>query len=110
MNSVSEEVFFTKIKRKYKRIPKQTRTTQENIIISKPTLTSTTLETKTIVSESNTTPKVTKKEIIITDKNLLLYIVFGIFVVSLLIIFILLFVIYLNSRRKRYKRIITYFN
>jgi hypothetical protein len=35
--------------------------------------------------------------------------VFGIFVVSLLIIFTLLFVIYLNSRRKRYKRIITFF-
>ncbi len=78
MNSVSEEVFFTRIK------SKQTRTTQENII-SKPTLTSTTLETKTIVSEPNTT----EKEIIITEKNLLLYMVFGIFMVSLLIIFTL---------------------
>jgi hypothetical protein len=106
MNSVSKEVFFTKIERKYERIPKQTLTTQENIIFSKPTLTSITLETKTIVSEPNTIPKTTEKEIIITEKSLFLYIVFGIFVVSLIIIFALLFIIYLNSRRKRYKRII----
>jgi heme/copper-type cytochrome/quinol oxidase subunit 2 len=104
MNSVSEEVFSTTIK---KAKPKQIRTTQENvIIISTPTLTSITSETKKIVSEPNITPNTIEKEIINTEeksKNLLFYIVFGLLVVSLLVIFTLLFVIYSNRRRKEYK-------
>jgi hypothetical protein len=103
MNSKSVEVFSTTIK---KIKPKQTRIIQENmIIISKLRLTSTTLETETIVSEPNMTLNTLEKEIITTEeksKNSLLYIVFGLFVVSLLIIFPLLFVVYLNKRRKRY--------
>jgi hypothetical protein len=103
MNSESEEVFSKTIE---KIKPKHSRPTNENmIIISKPTLTSTTLETKTIVSEPNITLNTLEKEIFNTEeksKNSLLYIVFVLLVVSLLTIFPLLFVVYLNKRRKRY--------
>jgi len=106
---VIEEVPSTTIK--YTK-PKQIRTTEENMItISKPTLTSTTLETKTIVSEPNINAKTMEKEVIITKekpKNLLFFVVFGLFMVSLLIIFTLLFIVYSNRSRKRYKRIIKF--
>jgi hypothetical protein len=108
MNSESEEFFSTTIK---KAKPKQIRTTQKNVItISKPTLSSTTLEIKTTLSKPNITPSFIDKEITNTEeksKNSLFYIVFVLFVVSVLIIFGLLFVVHLN-RRKRYKRIIKF--
>jgi hypothetical protein len=103
MNSEIEEVFSKTIE---KIKPKHSRPTNENmIIISKPTLTSTTLETNTNVSEPNITLNTLEKEIINTEeksKNPLLHIVFVLLMVSLLVIFTLLLVVYLNKRRKRY--------